>query len=51
MIAGKPLAGFSVLKALPGTMGMTRSFNGAQQLVWRAAFKDGTVGIVQTVVP
>jgi hypothetical protein len=51
LIGGKPLASFSILKALPGTMGMTRSFNSAQQIVWRATFKDGTTGIVQTIVP
>ncbi len=50
-IGVKPLAGFTILKALPGTMGMTRSFNGTQLLVWRATFKDGTTGIVETVVP
>ena len=51
LIEGRPLTGFSILKALPGTMGMTRSFNGTQLLVWRATFKDGSTGIVQTVVP
>ncbi len=51
VIEGRQLTGYSILKALPGTMGMTRSFSGTQQLVWRATFKDGTTGMVQTVVP
>ncbi|HEV7406778.1 MAG TPA: choice-of-anchor tandem repeat NxxGxxAF-containing protein [Chthoniobacteraceae bacterium] len=50
-IDGKQVAGFSVLKALPGTTGMTRSFNGAGHIVWRAVFKDGSTGLVQTLVP
>jgi hypothetical protein len=51
LIGGRPLAGFAILKAVPGAMGMTRSFNGTQQLVWRAVFRDGTTGIVETIVP
>lgn len=50
IIGFQPLTAFSILKALPGTTGMTRSFNGTQA-VWRAVFKDGSSGIVETIVP
>ncbi len=51
VIDGKPLKSFAILKALPGATGSTRSFNGAQHVVWLAKFNDGVSAIMQTTVP
>lgn len=50
-IAGKTLKKFDVLKASAGSAGVTRSFNDAGQIVWRAQFTDKTSGIIVTNVP
>lgn len=50
-IAGKTLKKFDVLSASAGSAGVTRSFNDAGQIVWRAHFTDKTSGIIVTNVP
>lgn len=50
-IAGRVLASFTVLKAVAGSPGTTRAFNDAGQVIWRAAFSDGTSAIMVTTVP
>jgi sugar lactone lactonase YvrE len=48
---GKTLKSFTVLTAVPGSIGVTRSFNDAAQVTWLATFTDGTTAIVKTVIP
>jgi len=50
-IEGRELKGFTVLNAVSGSPGVTRSFNNHGQLVWRATFADGSNAIVVTQVP
>ena len=50
-IEGRELKGFTVLNAVSGSPGVTRSFNNYGQLVWRATFTDGSNAIVVTQVP
>ena len=50
-IGGKQVKSFTVLKAVSGSPGVTRAFNDAGQVVWRATFLDGTTAIVVTTVP
>lgn len=45
------LKGFTVLNAVSGSPGVTRSFNNHGRLVWRATFADGSNAIVVTQVP
>lgn len=47
----KPVKSFTLLKALPGSVGVTRSFNDAQQVVWLAEFANKAQAIVTTEVP
>jgi len=47
----KPLKSFTLLSPTVGNTGVTRSFNDAQQITWRATFADKTQAIVTTVVP
>jgi len=47
----KTVKSFTMLKALPGSVGVTRSFNDAQQVVWLATFTDKTQAIVTTEIP
>ena len=42
---------FSVLKAVPGSVGVTRSFNDRGVVIWKATFTDGTQGVIQTAIP
>jgi sugar lactone lactonase YvrE len=49
--SGKTLKSFTVLTAVQGSIGVTRSFNDAGQVTWLAAFTDGTTAIVKTVIP
>ena len=50
-IGGKTLKLFNVLKATVGSVGSTRAFNSAGEVVWQATFTDGTTAIVRTQVP
>jgi uncharacterized repeat protein (TIGR03803 family) len=50
-LAGKQVKSIQALKAVNGIAGATRSFNSAQQLVWKAAFTDQTSAIVLTTLP
>ena len=47
----KPLKSFTVLTPTVGNTGVTRSFNDAQQVTWRATFTDKTQAIITTQVP
>ncbi len=51
IIAGKTLKSFTLLNATVGSLGVTRSFNDAAQVVWLATFADKTTAIVTTQVP
>jgi hypothetical protein len=51
MIEGRPLRGFTLLNALAGSPGVTRSFNDHGQIVWRASFPQNEEAIVVTTVP
>ena len=44
----RKLKTFTLLNALPGSTGVTRSINDAQQVVWRATFTDQSQAIVVT---
>jgi hypothetical protein len=50
-LGGKTLKSFSLLNAVPGSVGVTRSFNNAAQVVWLATYTDGSTAIVDTEVP
>jgi hypothetical protein len=50
-IAGKEVKSLTVLKAVGGSPGTTHAFNGSAEIVWRAAFTDGTAAIMVTTVP
>jgi hypothetical protein len=50
-IENKVLKNFTVLTAVAGSPGVTRSFNNHGQLVWRANFTDGTSALMVSQVP
>lgn len=50
-IGGKVVKSFTLLKALPGSTGVTRSVNNSATVVWLATFADKTTAIVRTEVP
>ena len=50
-VAGGIVKTIAVLDAVPGSPGVTRSFNNNAQVVWRATFTDGGSAIVVTQVP
>jgi hypothetical protein len=39
------------LRATTGAPGVTRNFNSAAQVVWRAVFTDKTAAIIVTEIP
>jgi len=47
----KPLKSFTILTPTVGNTGVTRSFNDAQQITWRATFADKTQALITTQVP
>jgi hypothetical protein len=47
----KTLKSFTLLTAVTGSVGVTRSFNDAGDVTWLATFTDGTTALVKTVVP
>ena len=49
--AEKTVKKFNVLKAVTGSMGVTRGFNDGGLVIWRATFTDGTQGIIETTIP
>ncbi len=51
IVAGKTLKSFSLLTATVGSLGVTRSFNDAQKVVWLATFTDKSQAIITTEVP
>jgi hypothetical protein len=51
IVTGKTLKSFSLLTATVGNIGVTRSFNDTQKVVWLATFTDKTQAIVTTEVP
>ncbi len=50
-IGGKTVKSFTVLSAASGSQGVTRSFNDAGQIVWKATFTDKTTAIISTTIP
>ena len=50
-IDGQTVKTFTVLQAVKGTPGVTRSFNTSATIVWHATFTDGSSSIVITSVP
>ena len=51
VIGGKTVKSFTMLNALVGTIGNTRSFNDSGQLLWLATFTDKTTAIIKTEIP
>ncbi len=51
MFGDKKLNGFTLLNATVASMGVTRSFNSATQVVWLATFTDKSTAIFATEVP
>ncbi|HEV7402338.1 MAG TPA: cadherin-like beta sandwich domain-containing protein [Chthoniobacteraceae bacterium] len=51
IVANKTLQSFTLLKTAVGSIGVTRSFNHAGQLVWLATFTDRTTALITTEVP
>lgn len=50
-VDGVKVKDFTALTALPGSMGMSHSFNASGEVVWRAAFPDRSTAIVKTKAP
>jgi uncharacterized repeat protein (TIGR03803 family) len=50
-LGGRQVKVIQALNAASGIQGSTRSFNAAQQLVWKGSFTDQTSAIVLTTVP
>jgi hypothetical protein len=50
-VAGRTVKTFNILKAVPGTPGVTRAFNAHTQIVWLATFTDGNTALANTTVP
>ena len=50
-IGGKKVRSFAVLKAVPGSVGVTHSFNDSGVVLWKAIFTDGTQAIITTAIP
>ena len=50
-IDNKTVKSFTLLKALPGSTGVTRNFNDSGEVAWLATFTDGTTAIVKTEIP
>lgn len=50
-VGGKTLKKFTVLKAAVGSVGVTRSINNVQEVVWQATFTDGSTAILTSEVP
>jgi hypothetical protein len=51
MIFGKKLKSFDVLNAVHGSTGVTRAFNNAALVAWRARFVNGDSAVMVTSVP
>ncbi len=51
VIDGKKLKAITVLTAVPGSTGVTRSFNNAGQIIYRATFTDASTAIVTVQLP
>jgi hypothetical protein len=47
----KTITGLTIFNAAKSSAGQTRHFNNAGDLLYKAAFNDGTTGIVQSVFP
>ena len=50
-IDGKKLKSFTLLNAIAGSGGVTRSFNAVAEVVWRATFTDRSTAVIVTSVP
>jgi hypothetical protein len=50
-VAGRTVKTFNILRAVPGTPGVTRAFNAQTQIVWLATFWDGSTALVETAIP
>ena len=51
VVAGKTLKSFNLLTATVGSLGVTRSFNDTQKVVWLATLTDKSQAIITTEVP
>ena len=51
VIGAKTLKSMTVLTAVSGSPGVTRSFNNAGQVIYRATFTDGSQSVVVVQVP
>jgi hypothetical protein len=51
VVTGKTLKSFTLLNATVGSVGVTRSFNNAGEVVWLATFTDKSTAIIKTTVP
>jgi hypothetical protein len=47
----KRVASFTILAPVIGSPGVKRAFNDVEKVTWRAAFTDGTAGVVVTEIP
>jgi hypothetical protein len=50
-INGKRLTAFNLLKSSTGNIGVTRSLNDTQRVVWIATFSDKTTALMNTETP
>ena len=50
-IGGKRLTAFNLLKSTTGNVGVTRSLNNAQRVVWIATFSDKSTALITTEMP
>jgi hypothetical protein len=50
-IAGKRLTAFNLLKSTSGNLGVTRSLNDTQRVVWIATFSDKSTALMTTETP
>jgi subtilisin-like proprotein convertase family protein len=51
VVPGKRLKKMALLNAVPGSTGVTRSFNDAGMLMWRATFEDNSSALMLTEIP
>ena len=50
-IGGKRLTAFNLLKSTTGNIGVTRSLNDTQRIVWIATFSDKSTALMSTETP
>jgi hypothetical protein len=50
-INGKRLTAFNLLRSSTGNIGVTRSLNDSQRVVWIATFSDKSTALMTTEMP